>query len=71
MAVGTPAVVVFGPSDPAKWGPPDDCGTAVAEPLPCSPCSIFGYTKPCRTFECIQRLSSERIAEAIRGELRR
>jgi ADP-heptose:LPS heptosyltransferase len=65
VAVGTAAVVVFGPSDPAKWGPPAGCGMAVAQPLPCSPCSIFGYTKPCRSFVCINEIGPERIAEAL------
>lgn len=67
VTVGTPAVVVFGPSDPAKWGPPANCGTAVAQPLPCAPCSIFGYTKPCRSFDCINGIEPARIAEAIRS----
>ena len=67
VAVGTPAVVVFGPSDPAKWGPPAGCGTAVSQPLPCSPCSIFGYTKPCRSFACIDEIESDQIAKAIRS----
>ena len=69
VAVGTPAVVVFGPSDPAKWGPPAGCGAAVARPLPCSPCSIFGYTKPCRSFVCIEGIQATDIAKTLVDEL--
>jgi len=65
VAVGTPAVVLFGPSDPAKWGPPDGAGEAVRIALPCSPCSIFGYTKPCTLPVCMTRLDPDTITSAI------
>ena len=63
-AVGTPVVALFGPSDPAKWGPPPDRGTALRHPLPCSPCSMFGYTKPCRSFACMDAISVEEVLAA-------
>ena len=69
VALGTPAVVLFGPSDPAKWGPPEGSGQAIRNPLPCSPCSIFGYTKPCRRHECIEGITDAQILEALRGIL--
>ena len=65
VAVGSRAVVLFGPSDPLKWGPPPDRGLALREPLPCSPCSMFGYTKPCRTNACMAALSSDRVLSAV------
>lgn len=65
VAVGTPAVVIFGPSDPAKWGPPLTCGQAVSIALPCSPCSIFGYTKPCKNYECMAGITADQITTAI------
>ena len=65
VAVGTLTVAIFGPSDPAKWGPPQSCGEAVSISLPCSPCSIFGYTKPCTNYECMAGITSEQIVTAI------
>jgi ADP-heptose:LPS heptosyltransferase len=64
VAAGTRAVVLFGPGDPLKWGPPSGRGVALREPLPCSPCSMFGYTKPCRANACMAALSVERVLEA-------
>ena len=67
VAAGARAVVLFGPGDPLKWGPPPDRGVALREPLPCSPCSMFGYTKPCRANACMAALSVERVlAAAVR-----
>lgn len=65
VAVGTPTVAIFGPSDPAKWGPPSTCGQAVSIALPCSPCSIFGYTKPCSNYECMAGITADQITTAI------
>ena len=64
VAVGTPAVVLFGPSDPKKWAPPTGAGKAVRVELPCSPCSIFGYTKPCANHECVNGITAKMITEA-------
>ena len=64
VAVGARTVVLFGPSDPLKWGPPPGRGVALREPLPCSPCSMFGYTKPCRANACMAALSVERALGA-------
>lgn len=65
VAVGTPAIVLFGPSDPAKWGPPEGYGETIQVQLPCSPCSIFGYTKPCLNYECMTNIKSQPIIEAL------
>ena len=64
VALGTPVVVLFGPSDPAKWGPPPEAGAVVRGPLPCSPCSMFGYTKPCRGRDCLLGISPEAVLNA-------
>jgi len=63
-AVGTPTVTLFGPSDPAKWGREDDRHRVVRVKLPCSPCFIFGFSKPCRTFDCMKRIEVEDVLEA-------
>lgn len=65
VAVGARAVVLFGPSDPLKWGPPPNRGIILREPLPCSPCSMFGYTKPCRSRACMTAISADRVLSAV------
>ena len=69
VAAGARAVVLFGPSDPLKWGPTAGRGAALREPLPCSPCSMFGYTKPCRSHACMDALSVERVLDAALAAL--
>ena len=61
IAVGTPTVVVFGPTDPAKWGLGDSRHRIVRNPMPCSPCFIFGYHKLCRSIECIAGISTANV----------
>lgn len=68
-AAGTRCVVLFGPSDPDKWGPPEECGEAVRKKLPCSPCSIFGLTKPCSDCVCIKSITPDEVAEAVKRQL--
>ncbi len=63
-AVGTPCVVLFGPSDPAKWGPGEQ-GRVVRHPVPCGPCAIFGYNKPCRIHACMEGIAVESVLEAV------
>ena len=65
VAVGTPAVVLFGPSDPDKWGPPAERGAVVRVSVPCAPCSMFGSVKPCRRRVCMERISPERVLDAV------
>ena len=69
-AAGAPSVVLFGPSDPRKWAPPEGAGIAVKVPLPCSPCSIFGYTKPCANYECMRGITSASLTAALAELLR-
>lgn len=68
-AVGTPSVVLFGPSDPGKWGPPSCLGTAVRTSPPCAPCSMFGATKPCRGRDCMRAIAAETVWHAVRSLL--
>ena len=63
-AVGTPTVVLFGPSDPRKWGPSPEHGAAVTNPVPCGPCAVFGYNKPCNTLSCLSGIRSDAVLEA-------
>ena len=64
-AVDTPVVALFGPSDPNKWGVPKGTGSVIHNALPCSPCSIFGYTKPCKNHECMLSISPEQVITEV------
>jgi ADP-heptose:LPS heptosyltransferase len=61
IAVGTPTVVIFGPTDPAKWGLHDSRHGIARKNLACSPCFIFGYHKLCRSVECMAGISAEEV----------
>jgi ADP-heptose:LPS heptosyltransferase len=64
VAVGTPTVVIFGPSDHLKWGHDDRRHAVVHQPLACSPCFIFGYHKLCRTIACMDAVSVDHVLAA-------
>jgi heptosyltransferase-1 len=57
-AVGTPIVAVFGPSQPARYGPRGPLDRVVRVDLPCSPCNrirlpparCVGHTPDCLSF---------------------
>jgi len=58
VAVGTPVVAIFGPSDPARYGPRGPHDRVVRVDLPCSPCNrirqpparCVGHTPDCLSF---------------------
>lgn len=64
-ACNTSTVAIFGPSDHVKWGYGGRGRHAVVRnDVPCSPCFIFGYSKPCRSYECIDAISVDEVARA-------
>jgi len=65
VALGTPTVVLFGPSDHQKWGTDSHTHAVVRSDLPCAPCFIFGYHKPCRNIACMAQIGVEAVAEAV------
>lgn len=68
-AVGLTVVVMFGPSDSRKWGPPKGYGAVAQQELPCQPCSIFGCVKPCTSCDCITQLSVEKVFSLAKNYL--
>jgi ADP-heptose:LPS heptosyltransferase len=68
VAVGTPVVALFGPTDPAYTGPHGEGHVVLRSGVPCSPC----FEKTCRTTRvephaCMRRLDpSEVVAAAVR-----
>lgn len=65
VALGTPTVTLFGPSDPWKWGINNPLHRAVHKPQPCAPCALFGYHKPCRAIACMQAIAVDDVLSAV------
>jgi ADP-heptose:LPS heptosyltransferase len=67
VAVGTPVVAIFGPSDPARYGPRGPYDRVVRIDLPCSPCNrirlpperCVGHTPDCLAFNGPDRVFTE------------
>ncbi len=62
-AVGTPQVVIFGPSDPQVYGPYGPSGVAVWAPTPSSPCFYEGTAPavcPCAG-QCMRNIEPEDV----------
>ena len=72
VAVGTPVVAVFGPSDPARYGPRGPYDRIVRIDLPCSPCNrIRQPPERCvgHTPDCLAFIGPDRVVEAARTVL--
>lgn len=65
IAMGVRSVILFGPTDENKWGQNDDIHTTVRKPLPCAPCSMFGYYKPCRKNTCLRKIEVNDVLYAV------
>jgi len=65
-AVGTPALSLFGPTSPVRWGPVPP-GRALSLSLSCSPCSNHGGdTCPEGHHRCLADLMPEQVVAAAR-----
>lgn len=60
-ALGTPAVVVFGPKDPAHYGPIAGPHRSLYHPLPCSPCR----NTACPHLRCLELVTVEEAEAAV------
>lgn len=71
QAVGTPVVMVFGPTSYRRWGPAEGLGGVVALPLSCSPCTNHGRGG-CSMGDraCLDALDSAPVIEVARAALR-
>lgn len=68
-AVGTPALALFGPTSPARWGPAAP-GRALSLGLPCQPCSNHGGERcPLGHHRCLADLTPAAVLAAARGLL--
>ncbi|UCH36178.1 MAG: glycosyltransferase [Armatimonadota bacterium] len=59
-AMGTPVVVLFGPTDPSRTAPQGEGHEVVTAGLDCGPC-----TKPCATMECMKAITVELVTAAV------
>ena len=67
-AVGTPGVVVFGPSSSSVWGHPSALNLQLNKP--CSPCLDSGNVAPyCQENYCIADLRDETLVASVRAAL--
>lgn len=71
-ALGTPVVVLFGPTAPGRWAPRDGPVRVLSLGLTCSPCSNHGTERcPLGTHACLEGLPADQVLEAGRALLRR
>jgi ADP-heptose:LPS heptosyltransferase len=72
QAVGTAVVAIFGPSDPARYGPRGPADRVVRVDLPCSPCNRIRQP-PARcvghTPDCLFSVSIEQVVHAASSVL--
>ncbi len=72
VAVGTPVVAVFGPSEPARYAPRGASDRVIRVDLPCSPCNRIRLP-PARcvghTPDCLEQVSADRVFAAVMAVL--
>lgn len=62
VGLGTPTVSLFGPGISPKWAPRGPQHRVLNHNLPCSPCTMFGYTRRCpHNVECMKTITSDEI----------
>jgi len=67
VAVGTPALVIFGPTDPLRTGPYGDRNRVVRISLPCQPCFSRTCGKP--GVPCLSGVTPQMVEEIALGML--
>lgn len=73
-AVGTPVIAIFGATVPAfGFGPVGERDVVIeTRGLSCRPCSIHGGEHcPIKTFECMDRITTERVFQKLQAVLER
>lgn len=65
VGLGLPTVSLFGSGIARKWGPQGDRHVVLNKAVHCSPCTHFGYTKPCQnSVLCLRTLSPQEALTA-------
>ncbi len=70
VAVGTPTVALFGPSDPRMYGPFGAGHVALWHDMGCNPCFVAGrFRADCARFRCIEAVTVDEVWAAACGLL--
>ncbi|MGA9348770.1 MAG: lipopolysaccharide heptosyltransferase II [Anaerolineae bacterium] len=65
VAVSTPVVAIFGPSDPRMYGPYSENSVTLWHDVGCNPCLLHGcWSATCRHFRCIEAVTVEEVWQA-------
>ncbi|MBI2354880.1 MAG: glycosyltransferase family 9 protein [Deltaproteobacteria bacterium] len=66
VGLGRPTVSLFGPGRARKWAPRGDRHCVINKGLPCSPCTTYGTTPPCRIDAlCMREIGVEEVLNAV------
>jgi ADP-heptose:LPS heptosyltransferase len=63
-AVGTPAIALFGPTDPGVWGPRGENVSIIRGETDCSPCTLETL-RGCTRQRCLENISVETVYKVI------
>ncbi len=63
-ALGLPAIVIFGPTDPRVWSPRGENVTVVRRVIPCSPCPEERFFQ-CNDFECMKEIETREVLQGL------
>lgn len=72
VAVGTPLVAIYGPTDYRRTAPRSEKATIIRQDMPCSPCIQFGGEKKareCKHWNCMNGISVEEVLAAVSVKL--
>jgi len=69
VAVGTPVLVLFGPSGEHMWGPLGDEHQVFALPMPCRPCGRDGCNGS-KVSRCLEEIDAESISQIVDKKLK-
>lgn len=70
VAMGTPVLALFGPSDPITYGPLGERSLALYKGVECSPCFLGGrWHSACSEYKCIDGITVEEVWGALEGLL--
>jgi len=69
-AVGTPTVIIFGPSAPASWAPTGNHHAIVQKDLPCVPCRQKGCDGS-EVSRCLEELAVDEVWAVVESQCKK
>ncbi len=64
-AINTNLIGLYGPTDPARWGPLSDKSKVVFNKKKCAPCISLGFETKCEKPDCMNSIAIEDVIKAI------